>query len=228
MALNGVNLVLAYTGREAIYRRVYTKLGLKQSEIGLAHGGIEAGPAFLAFSRTESWSGHDNEAPHRGRLGGPLPDSFVADQMLLNQRIVARQKELGIGSILPAFQGNVPDALRRLYPTANISTDGWLDGLDPLFARISDLVLAELIASFGKTGFYEADGFFDHTQAPWMRESAAVARGGSVVAEVAVAQPSSLARPAKGGGHVPRRCMLRCGVRIRMPYGSTKDGSYGR
>ena len=92
MALNGVNLVVAYTGREAVYRRVYAALGLNQSEIGLAHGGIEAGPAFLAFSRTESWTGHDDEAPRRGRLGGPLPDSFVADQMLLNQRIVERQR----------------------------------------------------------------------------------------------------------------------------------------
>ena len=173
MALNGVNLVVAYTGREAVYRRVYAKLGLNQSEIGLAHGGIEAGPAFLAFSRTESWTGHDDEAPQRGRLGGPLPDSFVADQMLLNQRIVERQRQLGIGSILPAFQGNVPDALRRHYPTANISEAGLLDGLDPLFAQISDLALAELIRSYGKTGFYGADGFFDHTQAPWLRAAAA-------------------------------------------------------
>ena len=42
MALNGVDLVLAYTGREYVYRKVFTALGLKQSEIGLAHGGIEA------------------------------------------------------------------------------------------------------------------------------------------------------------------------------------------
>jgi alpha-N-acetylglucosaminidase len=130
MALNGVNLVLAYTGREFVYRKVYRRLGLNQSEIGLAHGGIEAGPAFLAFSRTESWTGYDDEAPQRGRLGGPLPDGFAADQWALNKRIVARQTELGIGSILPAFQGNVPDALRRHFPKANISKDGWLDGLD--------------------------------------------------------------------------------------------------
>ncbi len=51
------------------------------------------------------------------------------------------------------FQGNVPDALRRLHPEANISRSGWLDGLDPLFARISDLILNELIADFGRTGY---------------------------------------------------------------------------
>ena len=32
------------------------------------------------------------------------------------------------------------------------------------------MVLAELIADFGKTGFYEADGFFDHSKAPWLHE----------------------------------------------------------
>ena len=42
MALNGVNLVLAYTGREYVYRKVYRVLGLNQSQIGLAAGGAEA------------------------------------------------------------------------------------------------------------------------------------------------------------------------------------------
>ena len=102
----------------------------------------------------------------------------VLDQWTLGQKIVRRQIELGIGSILPAFQGNVPKELASLFPAANISKElpgesssravGWLDGLDPLFARISDMVLLELISDFGRTGFYEADGFFDHSAAPWL------------------------------------------------------------
>jgi alpha-N-acetylglucosaminidase len=195
MALNGINLVLAYTGREYVYRKVYKKLGLNQSQIGEASGGIEAGPAFLAFSRTESWTGQDHLAPNDGRTGGPLPDSFAADQWTLNKRIVARQTLLGIGSILPAFQGNVPDALRGAYPSANISKDGWLDGLDPLFSKISDMVLAELIADFGRTGFYEADGFFDHTQAPWLSGGRAGRKG----MEGSRPPPASAPQPARGG-----------------------------
>jgi alpha-N-acetylglucosaminidase len=102
----------------------------------------------------------------------------VQDQWALGKLIVKRQTELGIGSILPAFQGNVPKALAGLFPKANISVEipgqsssrgvGWLDGLDPLFAKISDMVLQELISDFGRTGFYEADGFFNHAAAPWL------------------------------------------------------------
>ena len=128
-------------------------------QVELGHGGIEAGPAFLAFSRTENWGAYDHTTPtgpghpnwglpdSGGRTGGPLPDSFVHDQWAMQKKIVARQRELGIGSVLPAFQastnahtalltglrfshtgaavlqGNVPRALHELYPTANISSD---------------------------------------------------------------------------------------------------------
>jgi alpha-N-acetylglucosaminidase len=196
MALSGINLVLAYTGREYVYRKVYQQLGLNLTSVELAHGGIEAGPAFLAFSRTENWANYDHSTPlgpghpnwglpdTGGRTGGPLPDSFVLDQWHLGKRIVARQMELGIGSILPAFQGNVPRDLAARYPSANISVSkpgekvaaggvGWLDGLDPLFAKISRMVLQTLVADFGATGFYEADGFFDQSSAPWLSASSA-------------------------------------------------------
>ena len=72
MALNGINLVLAYTGREYVYRKVYQKLGLNASSIELGRGGIEAGPAFLAFSRTENYGAYDHVTPNGGRTGGPV------------------------------------------------------------------------------------------------------------------------------------------------------------
>jgi len=45
MALNGINLALAFTGQEAIWRRVYSKLNLTQDDIN-EH---LSGPAFLAW-----------------------------------------------------------------------------------------------------------------------------------------------------------------------------------
>lgn len=45
MALNGINLPLAFTGQEAIWKRVLAQLGLEQSEIDEHF----AGPAFLAW-----------------------------------------------------------------------------------------------------------------------------------------------------------------------------------
>jgi alpha-N-acetylglucosaminidase len=162
MALTGVNLCLAFTGQEEIYRKVYTGLGLNDTQ--LQH--FFDGPAFLAWSRGQGMSG----------VGGPLPRKFMAEQWALNKKIVSRQKELGIGSILPQFQGNVPVPMVKLFPGANISvqsgaSSGWLDGLDPLFERMSDLVLTTLIEDFGMTGFYEADGFFNHDTGPWYEKT---------------------------------------------------------
>ena len=45
MALNGFNLPLAFTGQEAIWQRVYHKIGLTQQELDTFFGG----PAFLAW-----------------------------------------------------------------------------------------------------------------------------------------------------------------------------------
>jgi alpha-N-acetylglucosaminidase len=45
MALNGINLPLAFTGQETIWQRVYLSLGLKQEDLDTHFGG----PAFLAW-----------------------------------------------------------------------------------------------------------------------------------------------------------------------------------
>lgn len=45
MALNGINLPLAFTGQEAIWHRLYTKMGLTQAELDEHF----VGPAFLAW-----------------------------------------------------------------------------------------------------------------------------------------------------------------------------------
>ena len=91
MALEGINLCLAFTGQEEVYRKVYTSLGLNETELEEFFDG----PAFVAWSRGQGLSG----------VGGPLPRKFMLQQWKLNKLIVARQHELGIGSILPQFQG---------------------------------------------------------------------------------------------------------------------------
>ena len=45
MALNGVNLALAFTGQELIWRRVFTQIGLQTAEVDE----FFTGPAFLAW-----------------------------------------------------------------------------------------------------------------------------------------------------------------------------------
>ena len=142
MALHGVNLALAYTGQESIYRSVYQQLfNLSDATLGAFFGG----PAYLSWSRGQGLQG----------VGGPLPAWWYGQQQQLNQQNLARMRALGITPILPAFQGNVPPALKQLYPHANISKDDFLDALDPLFARIADAYMKQLIAVFGTDHFYE-------------------------------------------------------------------------
>jgi len=45
MAMNGINLPLAFNGQEAIWQKVYLRIGLTQEEIDQHFGG----PAFLAW-----------------------------------------------------------------------------------------------------------------------------------------------------------------------------------
>lgn len=96
-----------------------------------------------------------------GGVGMPdgiaLSRSWMAAQHALQIKILRRMRDLGIVPILPAFQGNVPPIMKEeLFPTANISVQGggrhyaaWLDGTDPLFAKIADVYMKTMCADFG-------------------------------------------------------------------------------
>ena len=172
MALHGINLVFAFTGQEYLYRETFRDLGLEDTAIQSSFNG----PAFLGWSRSyeSAWENGATFWPN-GSLETALPEGFLTGQWALQKQIVARQLELGIGSVLPAFSGKVPGQLKRLFPSSNITGDGspgpaWVEGLDPLFSNISRLFLGKQIRDFGRTGFYEADGFFGTHAAPWKQK----------------------------------------------------------
>ncbi|XP_044103814.1 alpha-N-acetylglucosaminidase [Neovison vison] len=158
MALNGINLALAWSGQEAIWQRVYLALGLTQSEIDEYF----TGPAFLAWERMgnlHTWS-------------GPLPRSWHLKQLYLQHRILDRMRSFGMIPVLPAFAGHVPKALTRVFPQINITQLGsWghfncsyscsflLAPEDPLFPVIGSLFLRELTKEFGTDHIYGADTF---------------------------------------------------------------------
>ena len=167
MALNGVTLPLAYTGQEKVYQKVYNKMGVTDEDLA----GFFGGPAFLAWARGQgemAW-------------GGPLPQSWIDGQWEMQRQILPLMRAFGMRPVLPGFQGNVPLAFLKLYPTANISRVGtctseiraahacapWMDALDPLFNTTADLFMKTLIDDFGTDHYYAADGTFSHTAAPW-------------------------------------------------------------
>ena len=93
MALWGINLVLAYTGQEHVFRNVYNEIGVNDTVLNTTFNG----PAFLTWSRGQGSFG----------VGGPLPNYWIESQRGLQVKIVARLRELGMYPILPGFQGNV-------------------------------------------------------------------------------------------------------------------------
>ncbi|XP_068725603.1 alpha-N-acetylglucosaminidase-like [Montipora capricornis] len=162
MAMNGINLPLAFNGQEAIWQRVYLKMNLTQQELDKHFGG----PAFLAWSRMGNIRG----------WAGPLSASWHANQLALQHQIVARMQELGMTPVFPAFAGHVPDGITRVYPNATVTRLGsWvhfnqnysntylLEPSDPLFRQIGRAFIREYIAEFGTNHIYNADTFNEMT-----------------------------------------------------------------
>eukprot|EP00041_Stephanoeca_diplocostata_P034660 m.1193873 g.1193873 ORF g.1193873 m.1193873 type:complete len:405 (+) comp24558_c0_seq8:124-1338(+) len=164
-ALSGINLALAYTGQEEVYRKTFNAFGVNNSQFG----NWSNGPAWLAWSRGQSMHGvgSGGEAVSPNKASVSLTLTWMRAQADLQRKILARMRAIGIVAILPAFQGNVPPVLKTLHPTANISLQGtgrhyaaWLDATDPLFGHIADRYMTTLLGDYGTDHWYEADGYF--------------------------------------------------------------------
>lgn len=86
MALHGVNLPLANIGQEFLWQQVYRSLGMTDED--LLH--YFTGPAYLSWQRMGNIHG----------WGGPLPQSWMLEQHLLQKRIVKRMVDLGMQPVL--------------------------------------------------------------------------------------------------------------------------------
>ncbi|KAF6200694.1 hypothetical protein GE061_005138 [Apolygus lucorum] len=157
MALNGFNLVLAFTGTEAVWKEVYLQLGLTQDEIDDHF----SGPAFLAWNRMGNIRG-----------GAKLSDAWHMSQVSLQQKILQRMRSLGITPVLPAFAGHLPRAITRIFPHAKITYAARWNNFpdkyccpalllpsDPLFQRIGSMFMQKLNEMFGTDHMYNCDPF---------------------------------------------------------------------
>lgn len=156
MALNGINAPLAVTGQEAVWSAAGQRLGLTEGEMEE----FLAGPPYLPFG----WMGCLDG------WGGPLPKSWAARRVELQQRILARQRALGMTPVLQGFTGHVPAAAGKRFPDARLHKVRWaewetsmLDPLDPLFARFARAFLEEQQRLFGTDHLYAADTFIEMT-----------------------------------------------------------------
>ncbi|PIA33951.1 hypothetical protein AQUCO_03900072v1, partial [Aquilegia coerulea] len=165
MALQGINLPLAFTGQEAIWEKVFKNFNTSKKDLD----GFFGGPAFLAWARMgnlHAW-------------GGPLQQSWLDQQLALQKLILTRIVELGMTPVLPSFSGNVPESLKRIFPSANITRLGdwntvngdprWcctylLDPSDPLFVEIGDAFIRQQMEEYGDiTDIYNCDTFNENS-----------------------------------------------------------------
>ena len=165
MALNGVNLPLAITGQESIWYQIWTEMGLTDEEVR----NYFTGPAHLPWHRMQNID----------RWGGPLPQVWLDGQLELQKQITARERELGMKPVLPAFAGHVPRDLARIYPDAPLTQlEAWsgyqdeyactfLDPMSELYSEIQKKFVQKETEIYGTDHIYGIDIFNELMPPSW-------------------------------------------------------------
>ena len=156
--MNGLNLILSFTGQEYVWRNLYMAVGLTSSEIEA----FFSGPAFLAWQRMGNIQG----------WAGPLDGGWILRQRDLQKQIVERIRQFGMINVFPGFAGHVPKGLQRVFPKANLtknanwgrfgsnySEDYLLEPTDPLFFSLGKQYYDLLISEYGSDHVFNADTY---------------------------------------------------------------------
>lgn len=155
MALHGINLPLAMTGMDVVWRKTLLDLGWSKEEAD----DFVAGPAFQAWwlmNNLEGW-------------GGPVSEEWYQNRETLQKQILKRMHEFGMHPVLPGYSGMLPhDADTKLG--IRVSGKGNWNGFtrpvfipadDPKFDSIADTYYKNLTALYGKADFYSMDPFHE-------------------------------------------------------------------
>ncbi|WP_121352060.1 alpha-N-acetylglucosaminidase [Flavisolibacter nicotianae] len=153
MALNGINMPLAITGQNAIWKEVYNGLGFTDKELE----SFFSGPAYFNWF----WMGNLDA------WGGPLPQSWMESHKALQKQILERERSLGMTPILPAFTGHVPPAFKEKFPAVKLKKTDWagfspvslLDPSEPMFLEIGKRFIEAETKAYGTDHLYTADTF---------------------------------------------------------------------
>lgn len=165
MALNGVNMPLAMTGAEKSWYDTWRGMGLTDEEIRRSF----TGPGHLPWH----WMNNID------CFQGPLTNEWIEGQAELQKKILARERELGMTPVLPAFAGHVPAAFARHYPGAKVSEHSqwgefphadrcyFLDPSDSLYAVVQKRFIDTQTALYGTDHIYGIDPFNEVDSPDW-------------------------------------------------------------
>lgn len=154
MAMHGINMPLALTGQEYTWYKVYKDMGFSDEDLK----SFFCGPAYFSWF----WMGNLDG------WGGPLPVNWMMGHRDLQQKILNRERELGMKPILQSFTGHVPASFAKYFPESKLKKTNWnngfadtyiLDTEDPLFARIGAKFIEEQTKLYGTDHLYSADTF---------------------------------------------------------------------
>lgn len=152
LALHGFDMPLAPIAGEAIFARVWKRLGLSDDEIREYF----CGPAHLPWMRMGNMSA----------LDGGMGDEWHEGQIKLQHKILKRMRSLGMAPVCQGFAGFVPKALKEHMPDVDITITKWqglesymLSPLDDLFTEIGKDFILEWEKEFGKGTYYLIDSF---------------------------------------------------------------------
>lgn len=164
MALQGVNLPLAFNGQEKVLSDVFLSLGLTQQEVWAYF----SGPAFLPWNRMgeiQGWGALYSEV-------SGLDEGWMQSQYELQVGIVAAMRELGMTPVLPGFAGHVPAGMQRVLPNAQFTHSAdWcgfnstfgsvtlLEPTDPAYVTVGAAVNKAILAAFGDPSGKEVPHF---------------------------------------------------------------------
>ncbi len=161
MALHGINMPLAMIGQEVIWQKVWKNFGITDEELSRYF----TGPAFLPWHRMGNLNAHD----------GPLPQKYLDSSEVLQKKILARMRELGMTPVVPAFAGYIPQSIMRIIPDGSIiKMKPWnkfppengtymLSPLSKYFKEIGKKFIEEYRKTYGTSHFYLADPFDEMT-----------------------------------------------------------------
>lgn len=157
MALNGVNLMLAPVGMEAVWQNTLKKVGYSQAETLQ----FIPGPAFSAWwlmGNLEGW-------------GGPVSQQHIDRQAKLQQQILKRMAQLGIEPVMHGFYGMVPTTLKDKLKASTVPQNKWVGGFvrpdflnptDPWFDKLAKIYYDEMKKLYGKDlHFFGGDPFHE-------------------------------------------------------------------
>jgi alpha-N-acetylglucosaminidase len=158
MALNGINMPLAITGEEAIWRDVYRGMGFTDKELE----SFFSGPAYFSWF----WMGNLDG------WGGPLPQHWMDSHKELQKKILERERSFGMKPVLPAFTGHVPPSFKDKFPNAKLKKTNWeqgfndvylLDASDSMFVAIGKKFIEAQTKEYGTDHLYSSDTFNENT-----------------------------------------------------------------